>query len=143
MEKIFIKRKKTRKLILQSVYSLFISKNNPEDIKIYIMQNKNQKKLDIEYFNKLFLNIHKKMKILNVIYTHSIEKYTFLTLIEEIIIKIAINEILFEKNIKFNTIINAALELSNKFCTKNSHAIIKKILNVIIIGYIKNNKIML
>lgn len=143
MKKILKKKQKTRKLLLQSIYSLLISKNEPNNIKNYIMKNKNTKKLDIEYFNRIFSNIYENMNILNMIYKNSVEKYTFLTIIEEIIIKIAIFEILFEKNITFQIIINEALELSKKFCSKNSHSIIKKILHVIVIGYINNNKIML
>lgn len=141
MKKIFKKRNKARKIILQYLYSITLNANNISILHQISMQNNN--KIDIQYINNLLKNITKKMPILNKILEHNIKENTSISIIEKIIIQIAIFELLFYKDIPIKVIINESLELSKKFCSKNSHILINRILNNIIHNFIYNNKLLL
>lgn len=140
MKKIYKKRNKSRKLLLLSLYSQEIAKNNIQEIENYILKKHNIKKLDIIYFRYMLKNIELKKNKLENIIENNIEKNTYMSIIDKIIIKIATYEIFFCKKIPENVIINESLNLSKKFSTKNAYMIVNKILNNIKNDYIKNNK---
>jgi len=142
MKKILKKQNKSRKLILQGMYSWEFTKNNTEEIENQIIKNQNKNKIDLIYIKKLLNHIPKKSKILNYILKYNIEKNTTINIIEIIIIKIALFEIFFLQTMTPKITINESLELSKKFCSKNSHMLINKILNNIIKGYIYNNNLL-
>lgn len=128
MKKLFKKRQKTRKLILQALYCLEISKNEIKETKEYILKTVNLKKIDIDYFDMLTNNIYEKKDILEEIINNLNKKNKIYTsIIENIIIKITIFELMFCLDIPYKVIINEAIELSKTFCSKQSHVFINKI----------------
>lgn len=141
MKKLFKKRNKARKILLQSLYSLTLNEDSMATKSLLNLHNNN--KLDTNYLNNLLYNIPKKTKILNQFFEYNTQKNTSISLLEKIIIKIALFELLFYKDIPIKVIINESLELSKKFCSRNSHFLINKILNNITKGFIYNNKLLL
>lgn len=141
MKKLFKKRNKARKILLQNLYSLTL---NDDIIAIKSSLNlHNSNKIDTNYLNNLLHNIPKKTKTLNIFLEYNTQKNTSISILEKIIIKIALFELLFYKEIPIKVIINESLELSKKFCSRNSHFLINKILNNITKGFIHNNKLLL
>lgn len=141
MKKLFKKRNKARKILLQSLYSLTLNEDSMAIKSLLNLHNNN--KLDTNYLNYLLYNIPKKTKILNQFFEYNTQKNTSISLLEKIIIKIALFELLFYKDIPIKVIINESLELSKKFCSRNSHFLINKILNNITKGFIYNNNLLL
>lgn len=141
MKKLFKKRNKARKILLQNLYSLTL---NADSVTIKSLLNlHNTNKLDTNYLNNLLHNIPKKSKILNQFFEYNTQKNTSISLLEKIIIKIALFELLFYKDIPIKVIINESLDLSKKFCSRNSYFLINKVLNNITKGFIYNNKLLL
>jgi len=135
MKKHFRNKHKARKLVLQGLYSLLISKNNITNIKNELLFHQNKNKIDITYFLLLIENISKKSLIFERIIHKNLKINTQITLIENIIIKIALFEIFFNEHLNFKIIINEALILSNTFCSKKSYMLINKTLNNLIKSY--------
>ena len=143
MKRIFKKISKSRKLILQALYSWEITKNTTLSIEHTILKIQNQNKIDAPYFKFFLHNIPKKSKILTIIINETIEKNTNTNIIENIILKMAVFEIFFYKKTPLKVIINESLELSKKFCSKNNYMLINKILNNITKGYLFYNNLLL
>jgi len=139
MKKIFKQRRKSRKLILQCLYNWEISKNEIINIKKYALENNNIKKIDLHYFNLLIKNIPIKINIIDEIIKNTTENekeiILFNNIIELNIIRIALYELLYCKNIPYKVIIYEALNLSILFSSKSSYNRINKILNIIYKSY--------
>ncbi|HFL8824421.1 MAG TPA: transcription antitermination factor NusB [Candidatus Azoamicus sp. OHIO1] len=129
MKKIFKKRHKSRKLIIQALYNFEISKNNINEIENYLLDTINEKKIDKNYFHTLIKKIPEKTDILDKIIIRYTEKNTYMNTIEIAIIRLATFELLFCLKIPYKAIINEALELSKIFCSKSSYTFLNKILD--------------
>lgn len=130
MKKIFKKRKKARKLILQCLYGTEISKNNISNIEKFIINKNNKKKLDFQYLQQLLIEIINRKDLID----KTIKQYTkinlkSLNLIELIIIRIATFELIYCEKIPYKVIINEALILSKNFSEKLGYTFINKILD--------------
>lgn len=127
MKKIFKKENKIRKLLLQNLYSWEITQIKENNINYQNEKKINKDKLKI-YLNKII----EKNEILNLIiktYSNNIQN---INLIDKIILKIAIFELLFKKYSQKKVIINESIELSKKFSNKKSYMIINKLIDKII-----------
>ncbi len=136
----FKKRNKARKLTLFSLYNEEMINTSIQDLENQILEKYNKKKLDFIYFKQLLENIQSNKKLLDTIINNNMDKNTYMSVIDKIIIRIATYEIYFCKNIPENVIINESLNLSKKFSTKNAYMIVNKILNNIKNSYIKQDK---
>lgn len=126
MKKHIKKLHKSRKILLQNLYSVTLNKeNNTKNI------IKNENKINLNYIENAIKNITKRNKILELIIKTHIKKNE-MSLIEELILKIAIFEFFFYKNIPHKVIINESIILSKMFCNQKSHKMINKILDKII-----------
>ena len=143
MIKVFKQRMFSRILVLQGIYSFKISDNSLHDIENFLINGKNINKIDVIFFRKVFYNFKDKEISLNFFLENIIDKYTIISILENIIIKIALFEIFYLKELSFNIIINESINLSKKFCSKNSYMIINKILNIAVKGYIYNSNFFL
>lgn len=132
MKKIFKKRRKTRKLILQTLYSVEISKNSLSNAEKFITKNHNKKKIDDIYLQQLLIEISNRKKKIEKI----IKKFTYINLnsisiLELLIIKISTFELIYCKKIPYKVIISEALILSKNFGEQMGYAIVNKILDKI------------
>lgn len=129
MKKHIKKLYKSRKILLQTLYSVTLNKeNNITDL----IKTKNKNKLNIYYLQNSINKIIEKNKILElIIHTHT-QNYKNINLIEKLILKIAIFEIFFYKNIPPKVTVNESIILTKTFCSQKSHKIINKILDKII-----------
>ena len=135
MKKKFRKKNKARKLALQSIYGWCFTNNDILDIEREIIKHKNKNKIDVKYFSLLIANISQRTTSLDYIIKNNLFVNTQITLMENIIIKIALFEIIFNNTLSFKIIINEALILASKFCSKKSYMLVNKILDNIIKSY--------
>lgn len=117
------KLNKTRKIILQYLYSLKLNENtNYSNITL------NKNKIDYNYLVLLIKKIKEKETIIELIIKNNITNIN-ISILEELIIKIAIFELFFIKSVK-KIIINEAILLAKEFCSKNSYKLVNKILDI-------------
>ena len=99
MKKKFRKKNKARKLALQSIYGWCFTNNDILDIEREIIKHKNKNKIDVKYFSLLIANISQRTTSLDYIIKNNLFVNTQITLMENIIIKIALFEIIFNNNL--------------------------------------------
>lgn len=138
MKKIYKKRRRSRKILLQLLYAYFII-DQKVSIKYTIIEKSNKNKIDLVYLTNLVDGFLKKKKVINNILKYNLVNDHFVSVIDKIIIKIAIYDIFFNI-IPFKVIINESIELSRIFSLANSYVFINKFLNSLIKGYLFNNK---
>lgn len=141
MKKIYKKKRRVRKILLQKLYALDFS-NSEISFKKTAIEYINFNKIDYVYLNFSFDGILKKKTILNFLVNYNFSNYNYFNFLDKIIIRIAIFEVFFNF-IPLKVIISESIELAKLFSSKNSYIFINKILNSVIKGYIFNNKFFL
>lgn len=128
----FKKRKKAREYTLQILFCITTDNKDIENTKLYLLNNKNLKKIDMQYLKKLTNEIIKNideidLKIQNVINNtlHTISP------VELTIIRIGTYELIYCKEIPHKVIINESLNLAKKFGSSKSHKFINAIIDKI------------
>lgn len=124
-------KKKSIKLALQFLYSLKISQSSINKTKFNILKEKNKEKIDVLYFDSIVYVFNKEQKFLDHIIKNYIKNDFVVNIIDEIILKIAIIELIFLKKIEMSMMVNEIIDLTKKFSTKNSYIFIYKIINII------------
>lgn len=126
----FSKRKKARTYAMQALYSWKITKNDLNDVKANILEEKNQTKIDIEYFDNLLFGIPEKLNKLNDIIVKFIDvDISKIDPIELTIIQIATFELTQCIDIPYKVAINEALELAKTFGSQEGHKFVNGVLD--------------
>ncbi|HIH2763327.1 MAG TPA: transcription antitermination protein NusB [Candidatus Azoamicus sp.] len=140
MKKIYRKRRRSRQVLLQMLYSLSFFEVKDVNFEGTILEVLNKNKLDFLYLDLLVSGILKKNSLLDFIIEYNFINYKYFNILDKIIVKMAIYDILFNKTVPLKVIINESIELSKLFSSKGSYIFINKILNNLIKGYIFNIK---
>lgn len=140
MKKIYKKRRRSRQVLLQMLYSLSFFDVKEINFEGTILEILNKNKLDFLYLDLLLSGIFKKKDLLDFIIEYNFVSYKYFNVLDKIIVKIAVFDIFFNKNVPLKVIINEAIELSKLFSSKGSYIFINKILNNLIKGYIFNSR---
>ncbi len=138
MKKVYKKRRRSRQVLLQMLYSLSFFNVNEINFEGTVLEILNKNKLDFEYLDLLLSGILKKNTLLDFIIEYNFINYKYFNMLDKIIVKMAIFDMLFNKTVPLKVIINEAIELSKLFSSKGSYIFINKILNNLIKGYIFN-----
>ncbi len=128
----FLKKKKSRELALQIMYSLINKKENIKSkIKEFKLINPNIfNNTNINYLYEILNGIKKnKKKIKKIIYSNLNLKTKYIAKIEFIILEIAIYELKIKKKLSHKIIINESIILAKKFGLNNSYKLINSILD--------------
>ncbi|HIH2762696.1 MAG TPA: transcription antitermination factor NusB [Candidatus Azoamicus sp. MARI] len=140
MKKVYKKRRRSRQILLQILYSLNFFDVKEINFKGTVIEMLNKNKIDFLYLDLLLSGMLKKKKILDIIIEYNFINYKYFNILDKIIVKMAIFDIFFNKNVPLKVIVNEAIELSKIFSSKGSYIFINKILNNLIKGYIFNVK---
>lgn len=140
MKKIYKKRRRSRQLLLQVLYSLNFFDIKEINFEGTVIEILNKNKLDFIYLDLLLSGILKKDLFLESVVEYNFINYKYFNLLDKIIVKIAIFDVFFNESIPLKVVINESIELSKHFSSKGSYVFINKILNDIIKGYIFNVK---
>ncbi|HIH2762390.1 MAG TPA: transcription antitermination factor NusB [Candidatus Azoamicus sp.] len=138
MKKVYKKRRRSRQILLQILYSLNFFDVKEINFKGTVIEILNKNKLDFLYLDLLLSGILKKNIFLDFIIECNFINYKYFNILDKVIVKIAIFDIFFNKNIPLKVIVNESIELSKLFSSKGSYIFINKILNNLIKGYIFN-----
>lgn len=125
-------RSQARKLAVQAIYSWQLSGNSFFDFNIFSYK---KIEFDLNYFNRLFIGVLKNVSKLDK--KISLFFFNYLGQVEKAVLRLAIFEILYCKEIPYKVIINEAIEITKIFCSKKSYKFINSVLDTIIHVHIK------
>ncbi|CAL4322606.1 Transcription antitermination protein NusB [Buchnera aphidicola (Drepanosiphum platanoidis)] len=126
-------RRKTRKYIVQALYSWQISKNKIQDIKIYFLKKKKFFKIDTKYFKNILIGVIKNIKKIDFL----IKNFIFRNIkqlgeIEKAVLRMSFYELFHRKDIPYKVVINEGIESVKKFGSKDSYKFINGVLNKVV-----------
>ncbi|VFP88592.1 Transcription antitermination protein NusB [Buchnera aphidicola (Cinara piceae)] len=129
-----LKRRKSRELAIQVIYSWQISKKIIlSEIKNYVIQQNKGFSLDSIYFddivNGVIQNVNYLDNIINPILSKKIQK---IDQIEKAILRLSSYEITKRLDVPYKVVINEGIELAKKFGSKTSHKFINGVLDKLI-----------
>lgn len=137
------KRRKARELVLQSLYALEISGNRIETV-IENISDFSKDDEDIFEFacDLLRKTVHNQKALDNcVVDTVKNWKYDRIALLDRLILRQAICEMLFFEEIPPKVTINEAIDLAKKFSTEESGRFVNGILDALLRQFKKDNRL--
>ena len=129
-----MKRRKSREIVLKSLYEIENSKKNLDEI---LKKIENIVDISIKNFAKeLFLKTFENIEKIDEIISESSHKWKIerIASVDRNILRIAISEIIFFPDIPYKVSINEAIELAKKFGSEENS---KKFINGILSGVVK------
>ncbi|QCI26085.1 transcription antitermination factor NusB [Buchnera aphidicola] len=122
-------RKRTRKYVIQALYTWEISRSSISNIKKQYLEKINIQKIDIEYFNSVITNIINNYKELDILIKSCLHrKLQEIGQIEKAILRLSFYELYNRTDIPYKVSINESIELAKLFGTDNSYKFINGVL---------------
>lgn len=137
-------RREIREVALQALYAEEIGKNDWEHILSKIIKEKlGGRREDYKFAERLFLKTLRNQHDLDEIIRNHIRNWRIerLTVIDKIILRIALCEFLYFEEIPTKVTINEAIEIARKFSTSKSSKFVNGILDAALERLQKENKI--
>lgn len=137
------KRRQARIRALQVLYAWQISKNQLiSNVKKFILQQDNNLKIDILYFNEIISGVIDNVNFLDqLISPYLSRKIDSIDCIEKNILRISSYEFFKRKDIPYKVTINEGIELAKIFGSSDSHKFINGVLDRLALKTIKKNKL--
>ncbi len=137
-----IKRRDIRIKVMQALYAHEISKDPIQKIKKDLLSEIKEPD-DIEFADKLVECVLQNEKMLDKYILNSVVNWELerMALVDHIILRIGISEMLFFPEIPPKVSINEAIDIAKDFCTKNSGKFVNGILDAVHIDLKKENKL--
>jgi len=135
-------RRVIRIKVLQVLYAHVISKDPIEKVKNDLLEEIKEEDR-IEFASKLIDKVLKNSTKLDKLIKSKIENWEFerIALVDKIILKMGLSEILYFPEIPPKVSINEAIEIAKEYCTKSSGKFVNGILDAILTDLKKENKL--
>jgi len=127
-----INRREVREVVLQALYALEVGENPPSEIRTFILKEKLGKdKEALVFAEKLFLRTVDMQVELDAIIEEQINNWEInrLAVIDKLILRIAICELLRFEDIPTKVTINEAIELAKNYSTQKSGKFVNGIID--------------
>lgn len=133
-------RRRAREHSLQFLYQLDLLKSHSEQIDIakqielyWADKDKMPDKQVVDFSNKINLGTYENLQSLDKIISNNSKNWKFsrISMIDRNILRIAVYELLFSKDVPAKVVINEAIEIAKKFGTEDSSSFINGILDKI------------
>lgn len=126
-------RRKARRLAVQAVYSWQLSGNNIADIEHQFLTEQNLNGVDVPYFRELFTGAATKTTQLDEMLTpHLGRPFNEVDPIEKAILRLAVFELTFRKDVPYKVAINEAIECAKAFGAEDGHKFVNGILDKLV-----------
>jgi len=135
-------RRVIRIKVLQVLYAHVISKDPIDKVKADLL-GETKEEGRIEFASELIDKVLKNSTKLDKMIKGKIENWEFerIALVDKIIIKMGLSEILYFPEIPPKVSINEAIEIAKEYCTKSSGKFVNGILDAILTDLKKENKL--
>lgn len=109
-------RRRARELAMQAIYQWQMTEESPLEIEVQFHQNNNMSKVDVEYFAAILRGVTQNTEnIDHLILSAANRRLKDLNPVELALLRVAVYEFLFEKDVPYKVVINEALEMAKKF----------------------------
>ncbi|MBX9587267.1 MAG: transcription antitermination factor NusB [Gammaproteobacteria bacterium] len=109
-------RRRARELAMQAIYQWQMTEESPLEIEVQFHQNNNMSKVDVEYFAAILRGVTQNTEnIDHLILSSANRTLKDLNPVELALLRVAVYEFLFEKDVPYKVVINEALEMAKKF----------------------------
>lgn len=109
-------RRRARELAMQAIYQWQMTEESPLEIEVQFHQNNNMSKVDVEYFAAILRGVTQNTEnIDHLILSAANRTLKDLNPVELALLRVAVYEFLFEKDVPYKVVINEALEMAKKF----------------------------
>lgn len=109
-------RRRARELAMQAIYQWQLTEESPLEIEVQFHQNNNMSKVDVEYFTGILKGVTQKTNDIDqLILSAANRKLNELNPVELALLRVAVYEFMFEKDVPYKVVINEALEMAKKF----------------------------
>jgi N utilization substance protein B len=109
-------RRKARELAMQAIYQWQLADETPLEIEVQFHQNNNMAKVDTDYFANILRGVTQNAVDIDAkILSAADRPLNELNPVELAVLRVAVYEFLFEKEVPFKVVINEALEMAKKF----------------------------
>lgn len=125
-------RSRARRLALQALYQWSFSQNSLQDIEWQFYEFNNMAKVDKAYFHEMIHEVPAHLDELDIhIKSHISRPFNDVHLIELFILRMAIYEFLFRRDVPYKVVINEALELAKNYGATEGYKFINSVLDKI------------
>lgn len=109
-------RRRARELAMQAIYQWQMTEESPLEIEVQFHQNNNMGKIDVDYFSAVLRGVTQKTQdIDHLILSAADRSFNELNPVELALLRVAVYEFLYEKDVPYKVVINEALEMAKKF----------------------------
>lgn len=139
-----LNRRAAREAALQSIYAVEVGGNKPQDVTKHIIKYKFTDDQDsIKFAEKLMLLTVDYAAEHDIIIDEHIKNWDVnrLAVIDKLILRMAISELLYFEEIPTKVTINEAIELAKNFSTRKSGNFVNGILDAVLHQFTNENKI--
>ncbi|MDD8017621.1 MAG: transcription antitermination factor NusB [Bacteroidota bacterium] len=128
------KRRHLRELVMQSLYALEISKDSPQHVVDTILAELKENETEYDFAVNLFLTTINHQAELDKEIKQKAQHWEFhrIALIDKLLLRMALSEIIFFPDIPPKVSINEAIEISKDYSTDGSSTFINGILDAIL-----------
>ena len=128
--KFFSPRRRARSFAMQAVYQWKLNPTSAQELIDTFLQQYNFNKCDIDYFKFLVINIIQKLPEIDASMQPFLDRaQNELTLVELAVLRMAVYELIFCKDIPFKVVINEALEIAKRYGSEEGFRYINGILD--------------
>jgi len=137
------KRRQVREKVLQALYAYELSHEPPESIIEYIISGLRKEQEAFELAKSLFLKVIEEREELDTLIKGRVANWEFsrLAVIDKIVLRISICELLFFEDIPPKVSINEAIEIARRFSTEKSDKFVNGVLDSVLDDLRKNGRL--
>lgn len=123
-------RRRARECALQALYSWLISHNPIEEVELAFITDQDMQGVDMPYFRQILRQTALNIEAVEAtIAPHLDRRAEELDPIEKSILRLAVYELKYEKDVPYKVVINEAIELAKTFGAEESHKYINGVLD--------------
>lgn len=123
-------RRRARKLVLQAIYQWQLADTTLSDLVKQFLVEVNVKKVDVDYFRQLLTAVLRHIGEIDAAFTPALDrKITELNQVELAILRLAVGELMYEKDVPYKVVINEALELTKTFGSTDGFKYVNAVLD--------------
>jgi len=126
-------RRKAREFAVQAVYSWQLSKNDLTEIETNFLVDNQKRRFDIPYFQFLLRGIGDHLEVIDAAISPYVDRpLAEIDQVEKAILRMAVFELSYSKDVPYKVIINEAIELAKSFAADDSHKFVNGVLDKVV-----------
>lgn len=125
-------RRRARKLALQAIYQWQLAETALPELEHKFLTELNEKKIDVAYLRELLVAVINNVIAIDAIITPALDrKITELNPVELAVLRLAVGELTYQKDVPYKVVINEALELTKIFGSTDGFKYVNAVLDKI------------